>query len=238
MSNETHHDVELRAVAARYARRTDNARYSILNPEVILSTQECQREMLFMFRSACGFTAESMRQIRVVDVGCGFGGHLLNFLRFGVSPENLFGIELLPDRVAYARTRVPSAVVIHEGDASTADLPPASQDVVFQSVVFSSLLSDSFQEQLAERMWSWLRPGGGVLWYDFIYNNPNNADVRGVPLKRVRELFPNGEISTRRVTLAPPISRRVCRLHPAAYHLFNMIPWLRSHLLCWIQKTR
>lgn len=237
MSNESHHDVELRAVAERYARRTNNARYSILNPEVILSTLEFQREMLFLFGSVCGFTAEDLRRLKVVDVGCGFGGNLLTFLRFGVAPENLFGIELLTDRVAYARARVPPSVVIHEGDASTADLPASTQDVVLQSVVFSSLLSDSFQQQLADQMWSWLRPGGGVLWYDFIYNNPSNADVRGVPLKRVRELFPEGEITTRRITLAPPISRRVCRLHPAAYQLFSMIPWLRSHLLCWIRKN-
>ena len=41
-------------------------------------------------------------------------------------------------------------------------------------------------------MWRWVRPGGGVLWYDFTFDNPRNPDVRGVPLARVRELFPHG----------------------------------------------
>ena len=221
----------------RYARRKSTTVYSILRPEVILSSQEWQRETLLLFDSECGFSAETLGRVKVVDVGCGYGGHLLDFLRFGIAPQNLFGIELLPDRVAHARTRVPPTVVIYEGDASSANVALASQDVVFQSVVFSSLLSDDFQQNLADRMWSWLRPGGGILWYDFVYNNPKNPDVRGVPLKRVRHLFPDGGITARRVTLAPPISRRVCRVHPAAYNLFNTVPWLRSHLLCWIRKS-
>jgi len=85
-------------------------------------------------------------------------------------------------------------------------------------------------------MWQWVRPGGGVLWYDFTFNNPSNPDVRGVQLKRVRELFPQGRISVRRVTLAPPISRRVVRIHPTMYAVFNALPLLRTHILCFIQK--
>ena len=85
-------------------------------------------------------------------------------------------------------------------------------------------------------MWSWLRPGGAVLWYDFTYNNPRNPDVRGVPLRRVQALFPQGRITARRVTLAPPLARVLVRVHPALYGLFNSVPWLRTHILCWIEK--
>ncbi len=224
------------AVAERYARRKSGSLYSILRPEVVLSTQEWQKEVLFLFGSVCGYTDVDLRQLKLVDVGCGYGGHLLDFLRYGFAPQNLYGIELLPERVAGARTRLPEALMVHEGDASSAAVTPLSQDVVFQSVVFSSLLDDGFQQELADRMWSWVKPGGGILWYDFVYNNPSNRDVRAVPLHRVKELFPQGRMTARRVTLAPPISRRVCRLHPAAYHLFNVFPFLRTHVLCWIQK--
>jgi hypothetical protein len=75
-----------------------------------------------------------------------------------------------------------------------------------------------------------------VLWYDFIVDNPRNRDVRGVPLRRVRELFPQGQLHAQRLTLAPPIARAVCRLHPGAYAVFNSIPWLRSHVLVLIEK--
>ena len=236
MPNNPEPKAETLAVAERYARRNSGSLYSILRPEVLLSTQEWQREMLFLFGSVCGYTDVDLRGLRLVDVGCGYGGHLLDFLRFGFAPQNLLGIELLPERVAGARPRLPEALKVHEGDASTAGVEPASRDIVFQSVVFSSLLDDAFQHELADSMWSWVRPGGGILWYDFVYDNPSNRDVRAVPVSRIKALFPHGRMTVRRVTLAPPISRRVCRVHPAAYHLFNLVPFLRTHVLCWIQK--
>ena len=146
------------------------------------------------------------------------------------------GLELLPERAIQARRVLPADLSIYEGDALVAPIDVESQDVVFQAVVFSSLLDDDFQQKMAERMWSWVRPGGGILWYDFIYNNPSNPDVRGVPLKRVKALFPDAAMSVRRVTLAPPISRRACRIHPVAYHFFNALPFFRSHVLCWLEK--
>ena len=119
----------------------------------------------------------------------------------------------------------------------TASLPKASYDIVYTSTVFSSILDDSFQLMLAERMWSLLKPGGFILWYDFIYNNPWNQDVRGVKLRRVTELFPLGTLRCHKLTLAPPISRVVTRIHPRLYGLLNALPILRTHVLCEIEKA-
>lgn len=205
---------EPHAVIARYARRHTGNQYSMLRPEVYLSVQERQRAMLNLFGQKFGLPGFS--ELALTEVGCGTGGNLLDFLRFGFKPENLCGIELLPERAVIARNTLPAALAIHEGDANTANIAPASQDIVFQSVVFSSLLDDDFQQSLANRMWQWTKPGGGVLWYDFIYNNPANSDVRGVPIKRIRALFPDGEILVRRVTLAPPSAAgyvRFIRMH-------------------------
>ena len=224
------------AVAERYARRRQLGLYSILRPEVIRGTQEWQRALLDMLRSHGGYTDVDLKRLKLVDVGCGYGGHLLDFLRFGFLPSNLTGVELLAERVDGARGKLPAAIALHHGDASTADLPDGSQDFVFQSVVFSSLLDDGFQRELADRMWRWVRPGGAVLWYDFMVDNPRNPDVRGVPRRRIQTLFPEGRMTVRRVTLAPPISRRVCRISPLAYGVFNALPFLRTHLLCWIAK--
>jgi ubiquinone/menaquinone biosynthesis C-methylase UbiE len=143
---------------------------------------------------------------------------------------------LLPERCAKARAVLPELLSLHEGDALQLDVPAASQDAVYVSTVFSSLLDDDFQQRLAGAMWRWVKPGGGVLWYDFTVNNPRNADVRGVPLARVKALFPEGQLQARRVTLAPPIARAVTRVHPALYTLFNALPPLRTHVLAWIAK--
>ena len=225
---------EPQAITERYARRvTGDARYSFLRPDVCLGVQERQRVMLQLLRQ---HAAPDLPRLRLLEVGSGTGGNLLEFLRMGCSPEHLSGIELLPDRHAQARHVLPAAVHLYEGDALLADVPHASQDVVLVSTVFSSVLDPAFQQSLAEALWRWVRPGGAVLWYDFTFNNPNNPDVRGVPLRRVKELFPQAHITTRRVTLAPPLARRLAPIHPALYTLFNSMPWLRTHILCWIAK--
>lgn len=223
-------------VRKRYARRADAAqdsRYRMLNPAVWQSVQERQRAMLRLFVRA-GLADPAA--VRVLEVGCGSGGNLLELLRIGFLPAQLCGIELLPERFAQARQALPAALTLIEGDALAADLPAASFDIVYVSTVFSSLLDAAFQQRLADAMWRWLKPGGAVLWYDFTFDNPRNPDVRGVPLSRVRQLFPAGRLTARRVTLAPPLARAVVRVHPALYTAFNAVPWLRTHLLAWIEK--
>ncbi len=175
--------------------------------------------------------------MRLLEVGCGEGGNLLEMIRIGLAPERLTGVELIEERFNVARSRLPQGLQLHLGDAGAVDLPSASQDIVFVSTVFSSILDRATQRALAAAMWRWLRPGGTVLWYDFAVDNPRNPDVRGVSRTSLRELFPDGEFQVERVTLAPPIARRVCRLHPSLYTAFNTIPLLRTHLLAWITKS-
>jgi len=227
------------AVAERYARREARGGvgdlYSPLRPEVWQARQERQREMLALLAR---HALLPLHQLRVLEIGCGSGSNLLELASLGFDAARLVGNELLPERAAIARRQLPAATALHEGDASKLPFEAGSFDVVYQSTVFSSLLDDAFQQRLADAMWRWTRPGGGVLWYDFTWDNPGNPDVRGVPLKRVRALFPRGRIDAARVTLAPPLSRRVVRVHPGAYRLLNALPFLRTHLLCWIGKPR
>jgi SAM-dependent methyltransferase len=198
--------------------------------------QERQRALLRLLRARA---RNDLASLRLVEVGCGSGANLLELLRLGFAPQNLCGIELLPNRHAQARAVLPTATAVLLGDACVAPIVPGSQDLVLQSTVFSSLLDDAFQQRLADTMWSWLKPGGAVLWYDFTVDNPRNADVRGVPMNRVRALFPvAADIVVRRVTLAPPLARGLCRVHPALYTLFNLLPPLRTHVLAWIEKPR
>jgi len=225
---------ETDAVAERYARRAATDRYSALRPDVWQTLHERQRALLALF-ARLGWADLSSK--RLLEVGCGSGSNLLELLRLGFAPQHLGGVELLPERYAQARHVLPAALELHAGDALQLDLPAGSQDAVFASTVFSSLLDDAFQQRLAAAMWRWVQPGGGVLWYDFTVDNPRNADVRGVPLARVRALFPAGRVQAQRVTLAPPIARAVTRVHPALYTLFNALPPLRTHVLAWIGKS-
>ena len=208
-------------------------RYAYMNPSVYMAQQEKERILISLLKTI-GWS--DVAEKRALEVGCGSGGNLQTLMRLGFDPANLVGNELLADRYESARRSLPVVTKLILGDARKLDLPDASFDMVMQSTVFTSIIDDAFQHQLADSMWRLVKPGGGVLWYDFTYDNPRNSDVRGVPLSRVKELFPEAGCLYRRVSLAPPISRRVCKLHPQLYTLFNSVFFLRTHILCWLEK--
>lgn len=223
-------------VTERYAKRTEQDlkwQYSMLNPSVYMSVQERQRKLIeILLKHAVG----PVETLKVLEVGCGTGVNLRELITLGLRPENLTGNDLIPDRIERARSLLPVDVTLVLGDAMETSFPYSSFDIVLQSTVFSSILDNDFQRDLANRMWQWLKPGGGIIWYDFVYDNPINPDVRGVKLRRIKELFPYGECLSQRVTLAPPISRKITKIHPKVYTMLNLFPFLRTHLICWISK--
>jgi ubiquinone/menaquinone biosynthesis C-methylase UbiE len=235
--NSNFREQELEQIQNRYAKRAiiSPDRYSMLNPAVYMGQQEKERKLIKWIKWA---GMEPVEMKKVLEIGCGSGTNLLKLVQLGFNPENLIGNELLHERVNLARKLMPSAIKIIAGDALLLDFEDDYFDIVFQSTVFTSILNDEFQKKLSERMWRWVKPGGGILWYDFIYNNPNNPDVRGVSIKRLKALFPSGKFKIWRLTLAPPISRFVTKIHHQFYNVFNMFPFLRSHILCWIKKDK
>lgn len=222
---------EANEIVERYERRS--RRYDPWLPSVYLPRQEFERKVIETLRRA-GQLPSGERN--VLEIGCGHGANLRFFLTLGFDPSRLVGCELIDSRVATARETLPASVRIVQGDASSVTLPETSFDVVLQSLVFSSILDNNFQVALAQRMWNLVRPGGGILWYDFAYDNPGNNDVRGVTMRRVRELFQVRPSLVRWVTLAPPIARCATSVHPAMYGLLNTVVPLRTHRLCWIPK--
>jgi SAM-dependent methyltransferase len=230
-------DARLRAIRDRYTRRdrtADSRLYDPLDPYVMMSRRERERTII-KFLHCTGMQPVADR--RVLEIGCGTGANLLELIRLGFRPENLTGNDLLEDRLELARSRLPASVTLLSGDASSLELAHQRFDIVLKSTVFTSILDDALQVRVTTRMWELVRPGGGILWYDFTCNNPANPDVRGVPLWRIRNLFPHGPMRRWRVTLAPPIGRRLCRISPALYPLANAVPLLRTHALCWVHKT-
>jgi SAM-dependent methyltransferase len=226
-------DPELDRIHQRYERRKHLPadRYSLARPEVLRAVQQVDRVTL---RALTDVGLTDFPRLRVLEVGCGSGDNLLRFLRWGADPAHLVGNELLEDRAELARRRLPALVEVRHQDAATLDGEPF--DIVLQSTVLSSILDAGLQERVAAAMWRLTKPGGVVLSYDFTFNNPANRDVRKVTAARLASLFPEGALATHRVTLAPPIARRVGAIGPL-HAALEAMPFLRTHLVATVAKS-
>lgn len=227
---------EVEEIRARYERRKNisSDRYSFLNPVTILIEQEKERSLIKWINQN---NIAPLNNKKLLEIGCGTGNNILTFLKLGFQPENIFANELLDDRLKEARRKLPADILIIPGNALDINLPNNEFDFVFQSMVFSSILDHQFKIDLAKKLFNLVKPGGGILWYDFIYNNPKNKDVMGINFQEVKKLFPNSVMIKQKITLAPPLARFVTRVHPKLYYVFNSFFFLRTHLLVWIKKN-
>ncbi len=173
---------------------------------------------------------------RVLEVGCGAGSELAWMLELGASPTNLVGVDLLLDRVAAARRTYPQ-LEFHVGNAEPLEFPDRRFDLVMAFTVFTSILDESMARNVASETQRVLKPGGGLLWYDFRYNSPANRNVRGVGSKRVHDLFPDLKGDLQTVTVLPPLARRLGPLTGRAYPVLASVAPLRSHLMGLLRKA-
>jgi SAM-dependent methyltransferase len=177
---------------------------------------------------------KNVADAKIIEVGAGDGSNLEFFKTVGFQPENIYANELIPRKAESLKTLLTDSFV-HEGNAL--NLPFSDDfDICFQSTVFTSIFDDDLKRKLADKMLDMLKPGGIILWYDFTFNNPGNKDVKGITKREIKILFPGAaDITFIRVTLAPPIGRRVGRLYPLINFLF---PFLRSHVIAVIKKKK
>jgi SAM-dependent methyltransferase len=173
----------------------------------------------------------------IADVGCGNGNWLLECLQWGAVATNLHGIDLLPERIAYARERLGGAD-LHCGDARNLPWADASFDIVMQFTVFSSILDAQVQAEIASEMLRVLRPGGRILWYECRYSNPSHAALRGLNRNDVRRLFPSCSIRFRATTLAPPLARVVARRSWMASSALEHLRFTCTHLAALITPAK
>ncbi|MEL7625986.1 MAG: class I SAM-dependent methyltransferase [Anaerolineaceae bacterium] len=228
-------DPEIARLREEYARRADDAdsddRYSSANPafQWILATR--QRAIIDFFER---FGVFDFSKLRILEMGCGSGGVLEEFIDLGSEPVNMFGVDLLWDRLRVAKYKIENCSWV-SADGQNLPFSAETFDLVLQFTAFSSILNLSTKATMAKEMMRVLKPGKGILWYDFIWN-PLNRQTRGIPITQVRNLFPGMLITARRITLAPPISRTLIPEHQRLATALSRISFLNSHLLVWIQK--
>ena len=228
-----HEEARLKSVYERRNAEIPKERYSYSNAANLLGIQERERRVLALLAK---HPKVSLDEMKILEIGCGTGFWLREFIKWGARPENTVGLDLLPDRLEECRRLCPAEVTLQCDSASSIEMRDASFDLVLQSTVFSSVLDRATKQQIAREMVRVLRAEGIILWYDFFVNNPNNPDVRGIRRREITELFPECKVSSARITLAPPLARF---LAPFSRVLCEALAGLRifdTHLLAVISK--
>jgi ubiquinone/menaquinone biosynthesis C-methylase UbiE len=226
--------IEETRIRAAYAKRQkDDIRYSYFSMGNLFMMQEREQRLLALLKRN---DLAPLHTKKILEVGCGTGYWLREFMKWGARPENITGIDLLVDRVAEARYLCPEAVKIVYGNAAALAFPDATFDLVVQSTVFTSVLDAMMKHQMASEMLRVVKDDGFILWYDYHVNNPWNPDVRGVKRREILQLFPGCRIQLQRITLVPPLVRLLAPSSWLTCYLLGKIPWLCTHYLGLISK--
>jgi ubiquinone/menaquinone biosynthesis C-methylase UbiE len=205
-------------------------RYTLWDEAALFRYQQRERAIL---RVLDRHRVRPLDDVRVLDVGCGDGGTLLDFLRYGARAENLAGVDLLEARIARAKRLAPH-LDYRVADAAGLPFGDDAFDLALAFTLFTSVTSPVARSRVAAEIMRVVRPGGAVLWYDF-WINPTNPNVEALGLDEVRRLFGREPAEARRVTLAPPIARRLARRSWLTCDLLAKIPLLRAHWLALVR---
>jgi ubiquinone/menaquinone biosynthesis C-methylase UbiE len=223
----------LQEVYRQYAARDlGGSKWSPANKGNQAIRHECQvklRELLFR----TGFLP--LQDRRILDLGCGAGERLAEFQKYGARPENLLGVDLIPERISAARANYPR-IKFEVSNAEALPVPEDAFDLVAVFTVFTSILDRRMAANICREIDRVLVRGGGVIWYDFRMDNPANRNVHGISRRRIHELFPGFEMDLQTISLLPPIARRLGRLTSALYPILCAAPFLRSHYLGVLKK--
>ena len=188
----------------RKLRFSGNDVYSWFNKANLFAIHQRQCAILLSLKKNGFF---NLTRLSILEMGCGGGGILTEYLGFGAPPENIFGIDLLMDRLLHAHQILPGSGFAN-ADGQSLPFPTQSFDLVLQFTALSSILDPELRKNICSDMLRVLNPNGMILWYDF-WLNPTNKQTRGIRPFEIRQLFPNCSLEFHKITLAPPIARRV-----------------------------
>ena len=227
---------DLDRLRAEYLRREQRFAgqdiYTLFNLANLFIVQQRQRAVLALLRRE-GFYPLAKR--RILEVGCGAGGVLHEFLSFGADPQYLYGVDLLDWRVTKAKALSPH-LPLACADGQDLPYPDGCFDLVLQYTVFTSILDDNVKRRIAQEMRRVLKPNGLILWYDY-WLNPANPNAKGIRPTEVRALFPGACFSFHRITLAPPITRRLASRSWLACYVLERLRILNTHYLVAIRSV-
>jgi len=215
-------------------RRTEKSRlYSWFNKGQLFWFQELERALLGLLAE---HGIDSLENKTILDIGCGSGHWIREFVKLGATPENLTGIDLLDWRIDAAKRTCPSGVRLESGSAERLGFPDRSFDLIVQFTVFSSILDSGMKRKIASEMLRVLKEDGFIIWYDFFVRDPRNKDVSGIGKNEIRQLFPGCQVEFRRVSLVLPLVRLMAPYSWSLCYLLERLKVFNTHYLALIRR--
>ncbi len=227
---------EIARIRNVYRRRAaeSRGRYSRSRPSERYFNMRREEELLRLFAR---YGPPDLASARILEVGCGRGQPLADWRRWGARASNLYGVDLMEPFLREAKAALPTANLF-VGSADHLPFRDACFDLVVQLTMFTSILDPVMRRGAAAEMLRVLAPGGLMIWYDFRYPSPRNADVRPIGRREIEVLFHGCQIDAVTLTLLPPLARLVAPLSFAICRLLERgLPVLRSHYLAVIRKS-
>lgn len=218
-----------------YHSRKGKDRNDILtNPGVLFQILAIQQSVVKALRAL-----PINRSWKVLDVGCGTGGSLLQFLAFGFAPDCLFGIDIIQERVHEGKKRFPN-LNLTWGDASRMNYDSDSFDIVMESTMFIQLADDASSRRIAQEMLRVVKPSGYVMLIDWRYSL-RHPEYKALSKKRIASLFGVGLETTQHCrtygALIPPIGRFLSTyLQPLYFIVQKTLPFCVGQVVTVLQK--
>jgi ubiquinone/menaquinone biosynthesis C-methylase UbiE len=194
----------------------------------ISATRYCDLECARAVKAT--LTDLELTRLKILDVGCGSGNQLGWFSHWKMSDANLFGVDLMLDRVRSASCK---NVVV--ANATRLPYSPGVFDVVTQFVMLSSVRDAESRHEIAREMMRVLKPTGRILSYDLRINNPLNPEVMSVSKAELQRLFPECTVTYRPCQLLPPLVRALAPVSLRACRVLARLPFLLTHYLAVIR---
>ena len=217
----------------RERRLVDSDVYSLFNQAHLFTIHQRQRALVNGLKK---HRLTNLQDISIFEMGCGGAGVLTEYLNLGALPENLFGIDLIFDRLRHGHHILPGSGLAN-ADGQTLPFPSQSFDLVLQSTALSSVLDEDIRRNISMEMLRVLKPTGVIISYDF-WLNPRNPQTYGIRPSEIKRLFPECKYEFHKITLAPPLARKLAPFSWGLALLLERLYIFNTHYLVFIFPKR
>jgi ubiquinone/menaquinone biosynthesis C-methylase UbiE len=225
MSNK---NIEKNRIVAIYNNRWENDldKYSIIHHGELLMQYDYEKHLYKIINKSFS----SINNLRVLEIGCGTGIRLTDFLRINIPKNQLYGVDLHENSLKWAKENRLDANYFH-ANASELPFEDSYFDIILFRTVFSSISEDPLCKKICNEALRVCNPQGLIISYDLKMGNPKNSDVRAIKIKWLIDMFGQNTIFSHSLTLLPTLSRLIGKLdHGMLFYSFlSLFPFLRTH---------